>query len=358
MALLCALSAAAQTRPLPAPPDTWLAQRLNSRQVMVYFASADSSCGRSGREIPSSRAHALFWPMAINASDLAGYWSCLRAQRMPPPYLPPADWQLGGRYRLLLGGGAAVGVTLTHFAEFSGGLEADAGAVATVEPDGLARFDASRTDMFLIQPGQPTAAQQAAEINHGMFTPRLSASRRAAITRLLNAAMLAALPGWRRDEIQFLRTGPHRTPDDTRMWRFWARMDRALARGSGRVKFDVQAVRLGPEHARYRVRAAWRVEGEAAGLLVAWLRPGGPPTVVAVDASPGRLLRVPQMFPHGEPLSHARGYCGRLSNVVWLSSEQTGLLRFDAGYEDVFEILSLWRHGGPAPTALGVADGG
>lgn len=357
LVVLTALVASAVGLPPPGPPDTWLAERLNRSQVVIYFASS-YNCGQQGPLIPEPQEKSFLSAVALSPAGAAAFLACFRKQRWPPPYQPPAPLALGQRYRLLLGGGAAVGVQLTAFAGLSGGLEQDLGAIATVVPQDQSRFAASPANVFLVRPGLPSLAQRSA-LDDALFTPHPSAAQRAAIAQVLNEALREALPKWRAAEVEGLHDD--RLPREfARMRAFWTRMDRSLAAGLGHLQFDLQAVRMNGGTVLYRARAAWRVSGEAAGLLVVWLRPrpGAAPAIVVLDASPGRLLRASEMLPRGEPLTNVRGYCGRLLNVIWLPQNRTGLLVFDRGYEDIDEHLSLWRRHRPVGTALMIADGG
>lgn len=354
-----AVCAAASAQNLPAPKNTWLAQRLNTRQVVIYLLAAEPPCGASGPPLPSAHGpNRLGGLQAVRPADVAPFMACVARQRLPPPYPPPAGLHLGQRFLLLLGGDARVRLRLTGFAAANGGLENDLLGVATLAPRGLAAFQQSPRDDFLAQAEGRTGADDGSA-RVALVTPRLDAAQHAALAAKLNLILQAALPQWRAIEAEYLRS-EHWTRLHQHMVQFWRTMDAGLAAGHGQLRFDVQAVHLGPGPGRevYRVRAVWRIAGQAAGLLTAWIRPGPRLDLIHVDAWPGKLLRVPEMFPRGAPVRKARGYCGHILNAFWLAPGRTGILVFDTGYEDISETLLLWRPSGPVATNLGWADGG
>ncbi|MGH9473712.1 MAG: hypothetical protein ACRD13_04000 [Terriglobales bacterium] len=192
--VLAAVSAVAAQN-LPAPKNTWLAQRLNARQVVIYLLAAEPPCGASGPPLaPRYGPDRLGRLEALRPADVAPLVACVTRQRMPPPYPPPAGLHLGQHFVLLLGGSATVPLRLTGFAEANGGLENDLLGVATIAPGGLAAFHGTRRDDFLAQTEGRFPAEEGAA-RAALSVPQLGAAQRAALAARRSTKTCAASTG-------------------------------------------------------------------------------------------------------------------------------------------------------------------
>jgi hypothetical protein len=73
----------------------------------------------------------------------------------------------------------------------------------------------------------------------------------------------------------------------------WQQHDERLARGEGKLFYDLQALRLTPDgQPRYYVRAQWTLDRETAFLMSAWARPDRDMLLEGVNTRPSRWLRL------------------------------------------------------------------
>jgi hypothetical protein len=73
----------------------------------------------------------------------------------------------------------------------------------------------------------------------------------------------------------------------------WQERDERLARGEGKLLYDLRALRLTPDgELRYYVRARWTLDGETAFLMSAWVRPDHNMFVESVYRRPSEWMRM------------------------------------------------------------------
>lgn len=201
------------------------------------------------------------------------------------------------RWRVHLGGTASIETTIEAHADWR-----DAGcgevqfAVARVASTDLSAFRAAREKYYLASretppgnPGDPGAGRWV------VGYPSLSPERIATIKALLKPIMQQATrverekPGYLADdgisEEAAASMALLRTTDD------------AILRGEGEIRFDHQAVRVGPGPDPWLwIRAKWLVNGKSGSFVSLWLPPGEKSTPVGVETGQVELMHDLDMF--------------------------------------------------------------
>lgn len=271
LALAFALPAPAQS-----PDSERIAFRYDATHVIVQLDQAGNEEFRGVpftrllRQLPLPDTHASGISVVGTSDELMSNY-----MRLFGATQPGQAWAIQGNSRSL----HATAETLA----FSGtGCQTEINAVAilAIAPAEQQEFRAAG-DFFLVHPGEtsPPAGTPAL-----LGPAHLSAAQQSRLKIVLNNALQYELR-----KVKQASQGEYQR--DKALAAKWTAADDRLARGQGKLAFEAQQLRLGPDgQERLYVRAKWSLGDYAAFLVSAWVNPQGM-KLEAVDAHAAQWIR-------------------------------------------------------------------
>jgi len=233
-----------------------------------------------------------------------------------------------------------------------------AGFLAEVLPAGQKEFAASAKQYFLIHRKLDTAANQTSGSKPTRVGPLVDRETtpelRSEIEKLLDARMKAELPKVHADSVPEYERAEN-VDETLKAWsERWKTFDDKLARGEGKLDYDMQAFQLTPDGVpRLFVRAEWTIDGKPAFLMSLWLRAKPALAVDHADAGWAGIMRMRELMDSQLDLETL----GNVLNVFDLHHDGYGqVLIYSTGYEGYG--ISLYRFTDAGLTGTKIAHGG
>ncbi|MEO8679847.1 MAG: hypothetical protein ABI665_12415 [Vicinamibacterales bacterium] len=216
------------------------------------------------------------------------------------------------------------------------------GVLLTIDPRQQSAFAAQTSLYFVATPALDSISTPTpgASKNIGLASNTLSPDQRQALETLLAGVLTRELPGVQKEAAPDIARMAESTVNYHRSWaRARRSVDAGLAKGRGRLTYDLQAFHLEPDAPPlYFVRAEWRVEGRVAFGAALWIRGGPTFAVVDQDLSPARWVR---MFEFQGDVGRAQ--YGLVLNVLDRNGDGWGEILFAHGGYEGFGIQLLER---------------
>lgn len=233
------------------------------------------------------------------------------------------------------------------------GCLASLGFVAEVAAPGVEALSASANRYFLMRraggnsAGAAAQSSDAGEIAGWTATP----AQQAQIEHLLQDAVKAGIAKVHAD----MQPDYDRAGADPAWVQSWRKHDEALARGEGKLNYEVQAFRLAPAGGpRLYVRAQWTIEGESVFLMTAWMRTEPEFVLEAVDPNHSRRLR----WAEADELGNDLASLPKVMNVVDRTHDGWGdLLIYMPGLESYEVRLFHYSATGPVASEINISGG-
>jgi hypothetical protein len=208
------------------------------------------------------------------------------------------------------------------------------GVMVAVAPEEASTFAARRESHFVVRPDRGTPPESGA-------TPvqrvplMLSSSQQTQLRALLERARLDTRP----EVLKFVSTFQTEQRDR------WQALDQAIRRGESVLDFDFEAFRLLPDgDSRAFVRAEWKVGGQPAYVVGAWIRVGSVLTTEHADAARSRIFAYLLLEDH---VKFGREVAGKILNIADVDGDGRG------------EVLMLdWGGDGNSVNLYSYAPGG
>jgi len=238
------------------------------------------------------------------------------------------------------------------------GCAARVGFLAEVSPPNQAEFAASKVQYFLIHKtliGAPAARDQKPVLIGRLTDWKPTPELRTQIEQLLQARLKDEAPKVHAQAVSEY----DRTVNGDPAWKPWAEQwkafDEKLARGEGKLDYDLQAFQLAPDGVpRLFVRAKWMLDQKPAFLMRAWLRAEPTLVVESLDSRESQTMRLTIFSDAGLDLAAL----GTILNVFDRKHSGHGeLLIYDPGYESFDLHLFRYTGTGPVPTDISLSGG-
>jgi len=238
------------------------------------------------------------------------------------------------------------------------GCSDQVGFLAEVDPSHQSDFDSAPSPYFLIS-GTPGTALQSMDPR----VPRLGRLPDWKSTPKMRSQIAHLLQTKMEDEIA--KVSAQSAPEYERAissdsdWKSWAEkwkdFDERLARGEGKLEYNVQAFQLAPDGVpRLYARAKWMLGRQSAFLMSAWLRAGSPATIESWDAGASGTMRIRESSNADLGIEAL----GVVLNVFDRVHDGHGeLLIYSPGYEGYDLHLFRYEESGPVRRAVSLSGG-
>ena len=260
--------------------------------------------------------------------------------------------RVGDSWVIMTGGETTIHCKIEKFAVATMACQAGIAAICSVASDEQAALKDVREKYYLALPqseftrkkGQPPASR----VGFLKEGSKMDAPAKERLEAVLHKQMLQELARVRREMVdEYSRNAAQR-------WaREWKTYDERLARGEGKLSYDVQALRLTPDgQPRLYVRAQWTWGSKVVFLTTLWIRPDQQMQIEAVSSKEAELLRMSE-FQH---MMLGLKNLGMILNVFdWDGNGWGEILMTQEGYESFG--IGLLEYSERGPQATGIAYG-
>ena len=312
------LAAAALYGQSPSPPSEYIAFRVDAERVIATVLVRDVNLPQVRKGLSPSPV-ARFGYQHFEPPD---YWGDLRN-----------DHKAGEPWLIHTASGHVLPAIVERRVGGYMGCEEAVGVLLRVAPEQAKAFGAVHARYFVATPAaaeSPLATTLRSDVRTlpgYTLTPHV----RRSLESVLGDTLAREWPRVRAEAAPFLARGltaPYRQD------RSWARerlqIEEAMDRGSGRLRYDVQAFQLSPDGVPVLfVRAEWLVGTRQGFVASLWVRAGEPIEVLKTDVRPAAWVRMSE-FQGGVRPSHM----GLILNVLDRDGDGWGEVLFASeGYE-------------------------